>query len=242
MIIKSINNKIVKDLCKLNQKKYRFQTKEFLVEGKHLVDEALKNNIIKKIFIRENSNLYFENSYFVSKEVMKKISNLESPPEIIGLCKMNSSEEIIGNKIVILDNLQDPGNFGTIIRSASAFNIDTIIVSLNTVDIYSEKVIRASSGMFFNINIIKMDLESAIKKLKSKNISILGTKVDGGTDIKDFNKIDSFALIMGNEGAGVDKKLLDLCEKFVYINMHKKCESLNVGVACSIILHQIDRG
>ena len=145
-----------------------------------------------------------------------------------------------GKKLLVLDSIQDPGNMGTIIRSSVAFNIDTIIINDKCVDIYSDKVIRSSQGMIFKTNIIKEDLHSFITKIKGQ-IPIYGTKVTGGKDLKTLEKISEFAIIMGNEGNGVDPKLLDLCDEYLYIPMNKNCESLNVGVATSIILYELTK-
>ena len=144
--------------------------------------------------------------------------------------------QIKGNKILILDEIQDPGNLGTIIRTAVAFNIDTIILSKDTVDLYSPKVIRASQGMIFKINIVIADIIDAIKNLKEKNYEIIGTKVSSAKNLKSLEKMNKFVIIMGNEGNGVKKEILDLCDKHIYIKMNQNCESLNVAVATSIIL------
>ena len=158
----------------------------------------------------------------------------------MGICEKIEEKEM-GNKIVILDGVQDPGNLGTIIRSSVAFNIDTMVLSKDTVDLYNSKVIRATQGMIFNINIIERDLNSFISTLKEKNYKIYGTKVNGGKSLKSVEKSDKFAIIMGNEGNGVKADILDMCSDYIYIDMNSSCESLNVGVATSIILYELDR-
>ena len=139
-----------------------------------------------------------------------------------------------------MDNIQDPGNMGTIIRSAVAFNIDTIIVSNDSVDIYNPKVVRSSQGMIFHMNIIKKDLIPFIKEIKN-DYKIIGTKVTDGNDIKTLEKNEKLCIIMGNEGNGVREEILALCDDFVYIPMNENCESLNVGVATSILLYELSR-
>ena len=143
-------------------------------------------------------------------------------------------EEDYKNKLILIDSIQDPGNLGTIIRSAVAFNIDTVVLGNNTVDLYNEKVIRATQGLLFHINIIK-------RKLKNDNYQILGTKVTHGTLVENISLKNKYAFIMGNEGNGVDEELLDLCDDYLYIGMNDLCESLNVGVASSIILYELDK-
>lgn len=240
MIYTSINNPKIKNLSKLKEKKFRDKENLYIIEGEHLVREAIKRDLIKEIFVIENSDLEFNNVNYVSKEVMKYITNLDSIPSVIGLAHKEKPKEI-GNKIVILENVQDPGNIGTIIRSAVAFNIDTIILTKGCADVYSPKVLRATQGMIFHINIINEEIENIIDKLKEKNIKILGTKVDNGKSLKTIEKLDKFAIIMGNEGKGIKKETLDNCDEYIYIDMNETCESLNVGVATSIILYELDK-
>ncbi len=241
MIYTSTDNKKIKELKKLNIKKYRDQSNLFLVEGEHLVLEAYKKGLLEELFLEENAILDLDvKTSYLSRNVIKFISELDNPSNIIGLCKKVEKKEI-GNKILVLDNIQDPGNFGTIIRSAVAFNIDTIIVSNNTVDLYNSKVIRASQGMLFNINIIKKDLAVFIPELKNNGYQIYATKVNGGKSLKTIEKMEKFAIIMGNEGAGVSDNLIDLADEYLYIDMNTNCESLNVAVATSIILYELDK-
>ena len=242
MVITSVENEKIKNLCKLEKKKYRDMTNTYLVEGEHLVIEALKANVLDEIFVLEGSHFSFDvKTTEVSFEVMKKLSSMDTPINIIGLCHKNSNNEILGNRIVLLDELQDPGNLGTIIRSSLAFNIDTIILSENTVDLYNPKVLRATQGMHFHINIISMSSYDAVTKLKENNYLVLGTNVENGYDVRDIDKIDKFCLVMGNEGNGVRKEIQDMCDKNLYIKTNSKVESLNVGVACSILLYELGR-
>ena len=167
------------------------------------------------------------------------MSSMESPSNVLAVCEKSNSKEIIGNKILLLDNIQDPGNLGTIIRSGVAFGVTTIILSPDTVDLYNPKVIRASEGMFCHINIITMDLEDAINFIKEKGIKVYGTNVNDGIDVKSITDKSSYALIMGNEGNGVKSNIQELCDENLYIPMQEACESLNVGVACSILLYEL---
>lgn len=241
MLYSSIENKKIKNIKKLYTKKYRDEYNEFLIEGEHLALEAYKKGILKELILEEgvDFNLDVETSY-VTSNVLKYISELSNPSKIMGICTKLEEKEI-GNKIVILDGVQDPGNLGTIIRSSVAFNVDTIILSNTCVDLYNSKVLRATQGMIFNVNIIEEDLEVIIPKLKEDNYKIYGTKVNGGKSLKNIEKSDRFAIIMGNEGNGVKPEILDMCSDYIYIDMNKNCESLNVGVATSIILYELDK-
>ena len=239
MYITSINNEYIKEISKLNEKKYRDKSNKYLIEGLHLVTEALKYDIIDTIIIREDFSYETNIKHIiVSNEVMKKLSDNPSIPKIMAV--VNKKESTIkGNKILLLDRLQDPGNLGTIIRSAVAFNFDTIILSNDTVDLYNSKVLRSTQGMLFNINILRQDLTNVINELKNNNYTIYGTKVDNGYDVKEINNINKFALIIGNEGTGISDNILKQCDKYLYIKMNNNCESLNAGVAASILMYEM---
>ena len=237
----SINNQKIKNLKKLQQKKYRDKENLFLVEGKHLVEEAYKSGILKEIYTCEDEYNNFDvPNYVVTEEIIKYLSDVETNQKVIGLC-IKEVKNKIGNKIIMLDNIQDPGNLGTIVRSAVAFNFDTIILSDNSVDLYNPKVIRSTQGMMFKINIIRTELVEMIKKLKKDNYKILSTKVDSGKDIKSLEKREKLCIIMGNEGNGVREEIMSLADEFVYIKMNDNCESLNVAVATSILLYELGR-
>ena len=241
MLYSSIENKKIKSIKKLNNKKYRDEFNEFLIEGEHLVLEAYKKGILKELILEDGTDFKSEvDTSYVSNSVLKYISELSNPSKIMGICK-KLEEKDIGKKIVILDGIQDPGNLGTIIRSSVAFNIDTIVLSKDTVDLYNSKVLRATQGMIFNINIIERDLNEFIPVLKENNYKVYGTKVNGGKSLKTAEKCENFAIIMGNEGSGVKSSILDMCSDYIYIDMNSSCESLNVGVATSIILYELDK-
>ena len=239
MVITSLENNKVKDVVKLQSKKYRDLTNCFVVETEHLVEEVKKIGIVKELFVVGEGN--DTNINYVTEDVMKKMSSMESFSNVLAVCKKNDSKEIIGDKILLLDGVQDPGNLGTIIRSSVAFGVTTIILSNDTVDLYNPKVIRASEGMFCHINIITMDLEEAISTIKARGISVYGTNVVNGSDVSSITDKSSYALVMGNEGNGVKEHIQDLCDKNLYIPMKENCESLNVGVACSILLYELGR-
>lgn len=238
-MIESINNEKIRYYSKLKDKKYRDQENLYLVSTPHLVTEALKQNLVKVVFLLENKENIYGEVTIVTKNVMKKLSNLDTPPEVVAVVKKEKEKDIEGN-VLLLDAIQDPGNLGTIIRSAVAFNIDTIILGNGCVDLYNEKTLRAAEGMHFHINILNENLNETIPKLKNNNYSIIGTKLTDGIELEKFDQPTKYALIMGNEGRGVEPELLNECDKYLYIKMNKKCESLNVGVATSIILYELN--
>ena len=239
-MIESINNEQIKEIRKLNDKKYRDESNLFLVEGDHLVKEAYKAGYLKKIILTEDIYDFDVEKLLVTDKVIKSISELNNT-KVIGVCSKLSNELDLSKNIVILDGVQDPGNLGTIIRSCVAFNINNLVLSNETVDLYNSKVIRSTQGMIFNINIIRDDLENTIKLLKDNNYTIYGTNVVNGIDIKDVKKDKKYAIILGNEGNGISNKINALVDKNIYIKMNDKCESLNVAVSGSIILYELNK-
>ena len=237
MNITSLNNDKVKYWSKLKQKKYRDLEKKFLVEDEHLVNLALEKNLVLEL-ICVNDIYNFSNTYVVSDSIMKKLSMQVSSTNVIAVCRMND-EFKLSSKVLLLDAIQDPGNLGTIIRSAVAFDFKTIILGNGCVDIYNDKVIRSSEGMIFNISFKKSDLRDYISELKKNDYKIIGTDVRSGTNIEKYNKV---GLVLGNEGAGVSSDVLDMCDEYVHIPMNKDCESLNVGVAASILMYEVYHG
>ncbi|MCI8497788.1 MAG: RNA methyltransferase [Bacilli bacterium] len=240
-MINSLNNERVKRWTSLNDKKYQEQEGLFLIEGEHLVEEAFKSGHLVETIVLDGCNYDYENVSYVSEAVMKKITNLTNVPKIIGVSKKIQPKDFNGN-MVILDRVADPGNLGTIIRSAVAFGIDTIVLGKGSVNVYNPKVVRATEGLLFHINIIEADLEEFIPKIKENGYKIFVTDVLNGNSLYE-EKFDGLcAIVMGNEGVGVNEDIKALRDEALYIPIDKTCESLNVGVATSIILYEMARG
>ncbi len=239
MIIESVNNPKVKNWMKLKEKKYRDQEGLFLIEGDHLLKESLKANLVREIIAGDESfkvdNVPF---YLVSEGVLKKLSSQVSSTKVIAVVEKIKTTKIVGD-VCILDNIQDPGNLGAIIRSAVAFNISNLIMSADTVDLYNEKVIRASEGMIFKLNYQRGDLTQIIADLKKDGYQIWGTDVSKGVNLKEIQKEGNVAIIIGNEGQGMNPKYKDVCDKLINIKISHDCESLNASVAASIIFYQM---
>lgn len=240
-MIESVDNSKIKELRKLRDKKYRDSEKLFLVEGEHLVLEAYKSNVLKKIVLCDYDMDLDVEKIEVSSKVMNSLSELPSKVSVIGVCEIKSNELDLDSNILILDGVQDPGNLGTIIRSCVAFDFKNIILSNNSVDLYNTKVLRGSQGMNFHLNIVRCELSNKIKELKANGYTIYGTDVVNGIDVKSVKNDKKYAIIMGNEGNGVSKEVKELVDKNVYIKMNDKCESLNVGVSASIILYELNK-
>ncbi len=234
MNITSLQNEHVKYWNSLKEKKVRDRERRFLIEGDHLINEAKRQNLI----IETISVIDLAADYLVTEDIMKKISSQTSISYNAAVVRFIPEDSISGN-LIILDGIQDPGNLGTIIRSCIAFNFTTIILGDNSVDLYNPKVVRATEGMIFHINVLRRNLVEFIPTLKNLGYKIVGTDVINGVDIKNL-KHDDIALVLGSEGQGMSKSVRELCDEFVYINMNESCESLNVGVAASILMYEVN--
>lgn len=231
-MIDSLENEKVKLIGKLKQSKYRKEYQIFVVEGRHLVLEAEQMGLLIEGFSTEDSDYTL-----VSPKVMKKMISSDSNISTIGLCKMIPQQNI-EDKILILDAIQDPGNMGTLLRSAVAFGFRTIFLGNGCVDIYNDKVIRASQGAIFKLNYLYGDISSFLESLRGYQIYI--TDVHGGRPLSEISCKNKVGVILGNEGNGVSLKLLQTDLPKIYIPM-QQTESLNVAVAGSIILYHLSR-
>ena len=243
-VITSINNNLIKEFAKLKEKKYRIQKGEFLIEGDHLINEAYNANRLK-ILLSSNDDILNKydkcEKYKVSEDIIKKLSQTTSPQGLVGICdiKDTSVDYKKYQHILILDDVKDPGNIGTLIRTSLAFDIDLIVMSNDSCDIYNDKVVRASQGAIFNIDIVYKDLKDEIKLMKESNIKIISTSLSATIDVKDIEKIDKYAIILGNEAKGVSEDIQKMADINVIIPISKKMESLNVAIAGAIMMYEV---
>lgn len=246
--ISSSKNQKIKEIYSLYDKKERNQRKEFLVEGHHLIDEALKANQL--CYIVTNNKIDFEkyvvDGYFVSSDIIKKVSSTINTQGIVGVVKMkqfNKADMISiikkNKKFIILDNINDPGNLGTIIRTAASLGVDAVFVSEETVDMYNEKVIRATQGAIFKIPVIRCDLKEVIGELKENGVCIYGTSLNAKVSLNEVTKKDKLALVFGNEANGVREEIQRLVDENFLIPMKNNVESLNVAIACAICVYAL---
>ncbi|MCH1627314.1 TrmH family RNA methyltransferase [Ferdinandcohnia quinoae] len=246
--IESIKNPQVKQWKKLHTKKERDKTGTFMIEGFHLVEDALKSNaVIRELIMVEtvdlpaNWNVDNQSIVLVTEEIMKEISDTETSQGIAAICEQyNDRKDLTSfSKLLLIDAVQDPGNLGTMIRTADAAGIDAVIIGEGSVDVYNSKVLRSTQGSIFHIPIIKANLFQMIGKLKEKNVKVFGTSLKNAVDFKEVSSESSFALIMGNEGNGVNPDLLELTDQNLYIPIYGESESLNVAVAAGILLYHL---
>lgn len=247
--ITSVSNDKIKYFSSLIDKKTRNKEKMFIVEGYHLVEEASKTEYLQAVIATNEKDLKkFKNvqKYLVTEAIIEKLSTTKSPQQVLGVVKMlNHSQTLLDEifkqeevKMVILDEVNDPGNLGTIIRTTAALGYDCLIISNNTVDLYNEKVIRATQGVLFKIPIIKGDLLEIIPMLKKSKIKCFGTSLDEAKNLNGVKKVNRFALCFGNEARGVSDEVLNLMDQNIKIEMKNDVESLNVSVASSIIMYE----
>ncbi len=237
MLITSKDNSKIKHLRKLLDKKNSLKEGLFVIEGENLVEEAIKNKLLEELYILDGTNNRFDfECNYVTLDVMKSISSLSSTSRIVGVSKYVNKNKL-GNRVVLLDGVQDPGNAGTIIRNCVAFGIDTIVFSKNSVSPYNEKVLRSTGGMIYNINIIIDDLQDVIKELKKKNIKVYSTSLKSSISLETVPKSDQYAIVFGNEGNGVSEDIQQISDSNIRIDMDNKCESINVGVSTGIVLY-----
>jgi len=256
--INSSQNKHIKEANKLKQKKYRDQKNAFLIEGTKLFNEAVASRIIiNEIFYTEawyalmsgETKAHFETmtqtkaARLVIPEVLSSLSTLKNPEGIICVAEKQKNNKLFAQKYVILEGIQDPGNLGTIIRTADAAGFEAIYCSMQTADIYNDKTLRSAMGSLFHIPVVYCeDLLEEIKHLKENKIYIIGTSLQGSETIPSKSQISSgFALILGNESKGVSEMLTHACDYLYKIPMFGQAESLNVAVAAGICLYDLVR-
>ncbi|TQR19843.1 TrmH family RNA methyltransferase [Psychrobacillus vulpis] len=246
--IESPQNSLVKHWKKLlSVRKERDKTGEFIIEGYHLVEEAIqkKENVLT-IMISDNCNIPLswdvENLEVVEiNEVIKnELAETEHTQGIFAHCKQKTvegQEQLDWNRLLLIDAVQDPGNIGTMIRTADAAGIDAVILGKGSADAYNPKTLRSAQGSHFHIPVVKGDLHEWVEQLKNRNVTVYGTALENSTPFNEVVKSNTFALIVGNEGSGIDKELLQQTDQNIIVPLLGQAESLNVAVATGILLY-----
>ena len=256
MVITSKDNEIIKHIRKLKDKKERDISNEFIVEGIKMLEEAINENAkIKTVVVCDDclgnskiaTDLLYEiakeNIIYVPEKIFKLISDVKTPQGILAVIEKSDTSKIDykDDLFLILDNIQDPGNLGTIIRTADSINLKQIIVPKGSADSYNPKVVRSSMGAIFRVKVIEVEnLAKTIKEMKKNNINILATDLRTDKSIYDVN-YEKSAIVIGNEANGVSEEVLELADERIKIPMIGKTESLNAAVATGIILYNAVR-
>ncbi|MCK7521189.1 MAG: RNA methyltransferase [Ignavibacteriales bacterium] len=255
--ITSVQNPIIKEVHSLQQKKNRNELGLFLIEGYKGVSEAIKSNInIKNVFISYEFSDNLENIdknkiYRVNEHILKKISTTETPPEIVASAykpeyKLQDLFKEENFLILLLDNIKDPGNLGTIIRTAKASNVSGIILTDESVDIYNPKTVRSSAGNLWKLPVISMPDKINIKNNlnKIKNSEFIATAVAKNQSSQLYYDIDykkPAVLMFGSEAQGLSAELINQADKFINIPMNSEVESLNLSVSVGVVLYEAMR-
>lgn len=240
-IIRSKSNNLVKQIKKLQQKKYR--TSSYLIEGWHLLEEAVKAGAsIEHLLVLEeyvDRVSHLEKVTVVSPEIMQDLTDSKSPQGVVAQLALPSqklSDQLAG-KYLVLEDVQDPGNVGTIIRTADAAGFDGVFLTDKSADIYNMKVLRSMQGSHFHLPIYRLPIEDILSTLKNNQVEILATTLSSqSVDYREVSPEASFSLVMGNEGQGISDFVSEEADQLVHITMPGQAESLNVAIAAGILV------
>lgn len=254
MEITGLQNPLVKAAAELKQKKYRQQHSLFLAEGLRTVEEAVRYGKVQRIFYTaiddERTRSVLEEAaaqqvelICVSENVMKKIADTETPQGVIAVCEQqkNTLEKLLadGKMLLVLDRVGDPGNIGTMLRTADAAGLGGIVLLKGSADIYAPKTVRASMGSLFHVPVIAgLSEEDFVSKARKAGYELLVTCLDGADNLYKADLRGRLAFVMGNEANGVSETLLKAADKRVFIPMQGRAESLNVAMAAGIVMFE----
>ena len=250
MQITSKDNEKIKYLKKLSQKKYRDEAGEFVVENVKIIYDALKAGFVfDSVFVTESllnghdakvrAILERVREYFVINDQINKVfSNLDTPSGIAVVYKIKSRELDFNDKIVYLNGISDPGNLGTMLRSALAFGFKNIVLDETCVDLYNAKTIQATKDAVFKLNIV-VDKELLILQKIKKMMPVVVTRMEDAQDVRSFKAAKKYCLVLGSEAHGVNAVITELADAFIKIQMADTMESLNVAVASGILFFSL---
>ncbi|MDK0737335.1 RNA methyltransferase [Clostridium perfringens] len=247
--IESKNNNLFKEIKKLKEKKHRIKSNKYLIEGLRFVEEAIKSKvsidsiIFTESFKEKNPDLFLkinENIKLIqmNEALLKQLCSTENPQGIVGVINMQNKELKSGDLVVLVDKVQDPGNMGTIIRTAHAAGAAGIVMTKGTVDIYNDKTLRSTMGSIFYIPIVEDDSLDFVKSLKKEGYKLVVSSLQGKNNFFEENLQGKVMIAVGNEGNGVSDEVYDIADIKVKIPMPGEAESLNVAVATSIMIYE----
>jgi len=256
-VISSKDNELVKHIKKLKDKKYRDESNEYIIEGVKLIEEAVKENAkIKKIIVCEDTTRTYEiptnvmleiakyECVYVTDKIFSSITQVTNPQGIMAIIEKNTTNQEIDYSqdiIIALDDVQDPGNLGTILRTVDSIGLNQIIVSKETADSFNPKVVRSTMGAIFRIKIIEVeDLKQTIKEMKKHHFKLMVTSLQTENSIYDID-FHKKIIVIGNESNGVSKEIQDMADEKAKIPMLGKTESLNASVAAGIVMYEYVR-
>lgn len=248
MEITSVNNELVKQTIKLQQKKYRTESGTFLLEGYKSIKEAFDSGIeLKHVFVDSNKKerySFLKDVITTNEAVLKKISTTDTAPEAVavGIQQKNDMEKLKkSDRVILLENISDAGNLGTIIRSAAAFNIDSIILYGNTIDLYNPKCVRSAVGNLWKVNIVhikSLDEINGIFKDYEKVATL--PKNEKSVSLNNWTPKKRILVMFGSEAEGLSDELIDWADTNVTIEMNNNVESLNLSISAGIMMYYIE--
>ena len=241
-VITSLDNKLIKRLAKLKDKKYRDLEDIFLIETEHLIEEAYRCGMLEMVLVLENEDINLDvKKVYVTKNILNKLSSLNSNIKYIGVARKFIPKGY-GNRLILLDNLQDPGNLGTIIRTADACGASAVILSKGSVDVYNGKVLRSTMGSIFHLPVITdTDIKEVINTLKKNNIKVYAAHLKGVKTPYSFELKNDIAYLIGNEANGLKAETSDMADEYIKIPMPGQAESLNASVAAAVLMYETVR-
>ena len=235
--IVSLQNAKVKTWSSLHQKKYRDRFGLFLVEGEHLIGEAMQAGVLEALIFDEPCAFDCPQMYEVTPQIMNRLSANVSDVHMIGVCRILQNAPQNMKRVVLLDGIQDPGNLGTIVRTARSFSFDAVYCSPQCADLYNEKAVRSTQGALFHIPVIRCELTPLLRELQKDGFTAVGTSLQESFPLKKLPEHEKMAFVFGSEGQGVSAGVLNQCDVNVRIEMDG-FESLNVAVAAGIIMYE----
>ncbi|WP_297810601.1 RNA methyltransferase [uncultured Finegoldia sp.] len=240
-MITSTSNKIYKHCKSLYSKKFRYKFSEFIIEGYKLYNEALRSRLkIKQVILREGE-APIEGSVIFDKKTFDSLSEMNNSEGIICVVEFLEKFQDDSDKILFLENINDPGNLGTIIRSAEAFGYKKIIMSHNSCDIYNLKTVRSAMGSLFRLSIEYRDI-SILNEYKNKGFKIYETSLEKNSkSILEIKKKTKHILIIGNEANGISNEIKSFADEFLIIPMDGITESLNASIAASLSMFYLSK-
>ncbi|MFD2926177.1 TrmH family RNA methyltransferase [Halobacillus naozhouensis] len=242
-MLTSVNNSKVKEWKKLHKRKYRERTGTFLVEGHHLIEEAQKSDWkVVEVIRREGESFVPDTDVQltdVSEQVFQTISQTQTPQGIAAIVERKIVPFQPQTLTLLIDAVQDPGNLGTLIRTADAAGFDHVVVGEGCVDPFNEKTIRSTQGSLFHIPIFQGELEDVIRDLQAANVMVWASALQDAEPYKKLPQPEKAALIVGNEGQGIRNELLAYASERVYIPIYGQAESLNVAIAAAILMYHL---
>lgn len=241
MKITSVNNELVKETAKLLQRKYRDESGQFLLEGDKCIEEAIESGLeVVRIFKLEGYEKFPE-GIETTEAVLAKVSSTSTPPKAVAVAKKPDIKwNLDYKKVVLLENIKDAGNLGTILRTSAAFGVDALILYGDTVDLYNPKCVRSSVGNLWKLPVFEVnDFSELESKFSAYERVATLPKADDTVWLREFDPAENLLVMFGAESTGVSDELKNFANRNVTIEMKSNVESLNLSISAGVILYEL---